>query len=70
VDTTKSSPSGHSITTTHPATIAGDPFAYAGDKQRQCFACYAGWVYLGAEGEDGEEEIERVPCRRCRPEDL
>ncbi len=35
-------------------------------------ACYEGWVYLGFEAEDenGEhvEEIERVPCRRCRPE--
>jgi hypothetical protein len=34
--------------------------------------CYEGWVYLGFEGEDenGEhvEEIERVPCRRCRRE--
>jgi hypothetical protein len=34
-------------------------------------ACYDGWVYLGFEGE-GEhvEVIERVPCRRCRPESL
>ena len=35
-------------------------------------ACYDGWVFLGYEGvdEDGEhvEVIERVPCRRCRPE--
>jgi hypothetical protein len=34
--------------------------------------CMDGWVYLGFEGEDenGEhvEEIERVPCRRCRSE--
>ncbi len=30
--------------------------------------CYGGWVFLGFEGEDGEEVIERVPCRRCRPE--
>ncbi len=27
-------------------------------------ACIGGWVFLGYEGEDGEE-IERVPCRRC-----
>ncbi len=37
-------------------------------------ACYAGWVFLGFEAEDesGEhaEVIERVPCRRCRPESL
>ena len=35
--------------------------------------CYEGWVYLGFEGEDENGEllevvIERVPCRRCRPE--
>jgi hypothetical protein len=30
MDTTESSPSGHTITTTDPATIAGDPFAWAG----------------------------------------
>ncbi len=37
-------------------------------------ACMSGWVFLGFEGEDehGEhvEVIERVPCRRCRPEGL
>ena len=37
-------------------------------------ACYGGWVFLGFEAEDehGEpvEVIERVPCRRCRPESL
>ncbi len=37
-------------------------------------ACYEGWVYIGYEGEDenGEhvELVERVPCRRCRPEAL
>ena len=36
--------------------------------------CYGGWVFLGFEAEDesGEqrEVIERVPCRRCRPETL
>ncbi len=36
--------------------------------------CIDGWVYLGFEGEDenGEhvEEIERVRCRRCKPESL
>ncbi len=38
-------------------------------------ACYDGWVYLGFEvaeldenGELLEEVIERVPCRRCAPE--
>lgn len=58
--------SAHAHTTTDPATRAGDPFGYAGERPH---GCYGGWVYLGFEGEnlDGEhvEEIERVPCRRC-----
>jgi hypothetical protein len=63
-----SSPAGH--TTTDPATLAGDPFAYAGDKGGSCFACYVGWVYLGELVEDPEtgeevEVFEAVPCRRC-----
>jgi hypothetical protein len=37
-------------------------------------ACMDGWVFLGFEVEDehGEhvEVIERVPCRRCKPESL
>ena len=39
-----------------------------------CHFCYDSWVFLGYEGvdENGEhvEVIERVPCRRCRPEAL
>ncbi len=31
-------------------------------------ACWDGFVFLGFGGEDGEEVIEAVPCRRCRPE--
>jgi hypothetical protein len=61
--TSDSSPTGHTIT--DPATLAGDPFAYAGDKPRGCFACYDGWVFLGFEAEDEDELTERVPCRRC-----
>jgi SWIM zinc finger len=30
--------------------------------------CYDGWVFLGGEDETGCEVVERVPCRRCRPE--
>jgi hypothetical protein len=52
-------------TTTDPKTRAGDPFAYAGDKPH---GCYDGWVFLGFEGEDGEEVIEAVPCKRCTQE--
>jgi hypothetical protein len=69
VDTTNSSAPAH---TTDPATRAGDPFAYAGDKPRArgCALCMSsGFVFFGVE-EDGEEQIERVPCRRCRPENL
>jgi hypothetical protein len=58
-------------TTTDPKTRAGDPVAYAGDKLRGCPACYDGWVYMGFVVDELEDEqIERVPCRRCRPEDL
>ena len=37
--------------------------------------CYEGWGYMGFENEDEDGElvevaIERVPCRRCRPEAL
>ncbi len=28
-------------------------------------ACWDGYVYLGYTGEDGEEQIEKLPCRRC-----
>jgi hypothetical protein len=71
VSESKSSAHAHTSFTTDPATRAGDPFAYAGERPR---GCYEGWVYLGFEGEDqdGEhvEEIERAPCRRCHGEDL
>jgi hypothetical protein len=54
---------------------AGDAF-YAAAKHRPatdetphgCALCMSsGFVFFGVE-EDGEEEIERVPCRRCRPD--
>ena len=32
--------------------------------------CYAGWVFLGYEDEDGQEHHEAVPCLRCNPEAL
>jgi hypothetical protein len=53
---------------------AGDAF-YAAANHRPatdetphgCALCMSsGFVFFGIE-EDGEEEIERVPCRRCRP---
>jgi hypothetical protein len=57
---------------------AGDGF-YAAAKHRPAspeaidetpHACMGGWVYLGAEGEDGEEVIEAVRCRRCHSHSL
>jgi hypothetical protein len=45
---------------------------YASLERAACPSCYEGWVFLGYEGEDEDGEmvevIERVPCRRCRPE--
>ena len=47
---------------------------YASLERAACPFCYDGWVFLGYEivDENGEhvEVIERVPCRRCRPESL
>jgi hypothetical protein len=31
-------------------------------------ACMGGYIYLGYTGEDDEELIERLPCRRCTEE--
>jgi hypothetical protein len=28
-------------------------------------ACWDGYVYLGYTDDDGEEQIEKLPCRRC-----
>ena len=54
----------------NPDVRAGDGFAYAGGvepDQESPHGCWAGWVFLGWEDpETGEEEIERVPCKRCR----
>jgi hypothetical protein len=33
-------------------------------------ACWDGYVYLGYTDEDGEEQIEKLPCRRCAAEGL
>jgi hypothetical protein len=47
---------------------------YAGLERMRPHGCYEGFVYIGhiVEDESGEpvEEIERVPCRRCNPENL
>ena len=56
------------------AAVAGDPFKAAGmarpDLNHESpHGCYSGWVYMGWEdSETGEEELERVPCRRCHGE--
>ena len=52
---------------------AGDPFDYAASrreddtqaKERECFYCLSGWVFLGSLGHDGEEVYDAIRCRRC-----
>ena len=61
MDTTKSSAPAH--TTTDPATAAGDPFAYAGERLG-CSLCFGGYLTITVE-EAGQERDEAVPCRRC-----
>ena len=55
---------------------AGDGFYAAehrpntAEKPHGCALCMSsGFIFFGVE-EDGEEEIERVPCLRCRSESL
>ena len=36
-----------------------------GSKERNCFYCLEGWVFLGSLDHDGEEVIDSVRCRRC-----
>ena len=53
----------------HTISPAGDPFYAASraehDHPHGCALCMSsGFIFFGVE-EDGEEEIERVPCRRC-----
>jgi len=31
-------------------------------------ACIEGWVYLGYTDDDGAEQVEVLPCRRCAEE--
>ena len=31
-------------------------------------ACWDGYIYLGYTDDDGEEQIEKLPCRRCDEE--
>jgi hypothetical protein len=35
------------------------------EEQDHPHACLDGYVYLGYTDEDGEEQIEKLPCRRC-----
>ena len=66
MDTIDSSPS-------RPEVAAGDPFIAAGSRRdlghESPHGCLDGFVYMGWEDpETGEEELERVPCRRCHGE--
>jgi hypothetical protein len=57
--------------TVHPETLAGDPFAAAGQEWKEGpHACNDGWVTIGQLVEDpetGEETVEYALylCRRC-----
>jgi hypothetical protein len=39
---------------------------HKGRKERNCFYCLSGWVFLGSIGHDGEEIVEAIRCRRCK----
>ncbi len=34
-------------------------------RERDCFYCLGGWVFLGSLDHDGEEVIDSVRCRQC-----
>jgi hypothetical protein len=57
VDTAKSS--AHDAQEPRPAH---DQRSY---RERDCFYCLGGWVFLGSLDYDGGEVIESVRCRRC-----
>ena len=52
---------------------AGDPFDHAAsrcqddaqDRERECFYCLSGWVFLGSLDHDGQEVFDAVRCRKC-----
>jgi hypothetical protein len=52
---------------------AGDRFDHAEsrsrdddhDRERECFYCLSGWVFLGSLDHDGEEVFDAFRCRRC-----
>jgi hypothetical protein len=52
---------------------AGDPFDYAAsrgqddthDRERECFYCLSGWVFLGSLDHDGQEVFDALRCRMC-----
>jgi hypothetical protein len=39
---------------------------HEGSKERNCFYCLEGWVFLGSLTLDGEEIVEVHRCRRCK----
>jgi SWIM zinc finger len=54
----------HYAKTRRRISVAGDPFAFAGEQARQC-ACYSGWVFVGFEDEHGEQRAASYRCGRC-----
>jgi hypothetical protein len=47
---------------------AGDPFTSKRVEQDHPHACWDGYIYLGYTDENDEEQIEKLPCRRCAEE--
>ena len=36
-----------------------------GDRERECFWCISGWVFLGSLDHDGAEVFDAIRCREC-----
>jgi hypothetical protein len=65
-------PTEHEGSTVDTNILRTSPEKVAPAPKETPHGCYDGWVSLGFEAEDEQGEhvevIERVPCRRCRPE--
>ena len=45
---------------------ANQDHEFSEEPKRSCFYCLEGWVFLGSIGNDGEEVVESIRCRRCK----
>jgi hypothetical protein len=52
---------------THKEVLVSEFSVVYGEERGQDHphCCWDGYVYLGYTDEDGEEQIEKLPCRRC-----